>query len=132
MARITKYIIILSLIVISFNAAGLMPDTPISSLMSWAINPSGMSGNSTFLAIFGILGIVSAGIITIGVILPGKIDIAIMSPLVIFFTTILIWDFVAIYGVVAIGIGTLLASLIFSPFIIAFAIDTVSWWMGRQ
>ncbi len=132
MARITTYIIIIVILVILFNAVGLLVDTPLSSLLNWAINPEDADQSSAFLILLGVAGLVSASVVTIAALITGKIDIGLLAPFVIFVIGTLVWDLVAIFGIVADSTNTILATIIFSPLIIGMVVDAIAWWTARS
>jgi len=131
MARVSIYIISLIIITALFSLTGLLEGTPTSSIISLVTNPESIHTNVFIVAILGIVGVISLVGVTIGLISPGKIDIVILAPLVTFLLTMLMWDFIGLFSVVADYVGTAISLLIFIPITIAFAFDAISWWMGR-
>jgi len=131
MARITSYMISLTVIFILFSLAGLLTDTPISTLINTIMNPQDLATKDIILTIFGVVTLIGIATVTIGLISPGKIDIVILAPVTTILLTEITFEFVTLFGVVSNYVGTPISLLLFSPLIMAFVFDTISWWMGR-
>ena len=131
MARITSYMISLTVIFVLFSLTGLLLDTPVSTLINTIINPQDLATKDIFLTVLGIATVIAIATVTIGLISPGKIDIVILAPVVTLLLTEIIFEFVTLFGVVQNYVGTPISLLLFSPLIMAFLFDAISWWMGR-
>lgn len=132
MAKINLYLITLAVLLILFNAAGLIENTPIASLMDLVLDPTNIQDNNIYLIIVGMLGLLSTVGVVIGLLSPGRVDIIILAIIGLPLITVVVWDFIAIFGVVQNSIGWTFSILLFSPIIIGFIIESVSWVMGRS
>lgn len=131
MARITTYMISLTVIFVLFSLAGLLQDTPISTLINTIINPQDLATKDIFLTILGIVTVIAVATVTIGLISPGKIDIVILAPVTTLLLTEIAFEFVTLFTIVKEYVGVPISLLLFSPMIMAFLFDAISWWTGR-
>jgi len=120
----------MSVIVIGFNLAGLIQDTPISWFMSALLNPENLHNNSFFTTLNGILALFAGAGIVVGTLISTKIE----QGATIAFTSLLFvigWDLIAIYNILR-NTNEMLALLLISPFLAIYVFTVIEWWRGKD
>ena len=130
MGRMTVYLGILALLVIGFNFAGYIDNTPISFMLDALLNPETFQTSSFFTELEGILGFFAVGGIIVGAIVGQRIEAA----ATISFTLLLFlvgWDLIAIFGVLR-QLNAMLAIFLVSPMILLYVLTVLEWWRGKD
>ncbi len=128
MGKLTKYIIIMSGLVLLFYFSGLLDQTAHSTLLNLLLDPVGLQNTSWVVkAIAAIEGIAVVGVI-VGVAIAGRLELAVLAGFVAFAFN-LFWDFVEVFSVIA-SANLVIAILFFSPILLLYVVTILEWWRG--
>ncbi len=128
MGKFANYLVLMSGLTILFYFAGLINQTPNSTLLNLLLDPS--SFQDTTLSLKAIIAIeaILASAIVVGFALAGNIELGVMSGFSIFLFNLL-WDFIAVFSVVS-AANPVIAVILFSPGIFLFIVTILEWWRG--
>lgn len=130
MGKLITYTMILAAILVGFNLAGLIQDTPSQVILNFVKNPQSFQTTSLYLQIVSILTVLGGLGIIAGAALGDRVQWALTTGLALIFLSVG-FDIVAIFNIVA---NTSLALAIFFvgvPFL-GYMLTVVEWWTNKD
>ena len=127
MGKLTKYIIVMSGLVLLFYFTGILENTGSSTLLTMLLSPEDLPDSSFNAQLLLVLGGIGLGTIIVGIV-TRNIELALMAPLAIWLMS-LMWDFLYVYVKIS-QINVVLATLFFAPILFLYGITIVEWWRG--
>lgn len=130
MGKMTKYVLLLSVVLLLFHFGGLIEDTPISVLIDLLLNPKSLATSNLYTLIAAALTAVATAGIIIGSLASTRTEIVVKAG-VVEFLIVIGWDLIAIFNKLA-EMNVSVATLIISPLLIVYLLTAIEWWMGRD
>lgn len=128
MVKFTRYVLVMSGLILLFYFGGLLQQTPSSTFLNLILNPSSFQETPLALkAVLAIEGILASAII-VGFGIGGNLELGVMVSFSVFIFNSL-WDFISVYQLVA-AVNPVIAILLFSPALFLFVITMLEWWRG--
>ena len=131
MAKMTMYILLLSIPLLLFHFAGLITSTGNHWLLSLLLGWELISNSSFYAIVFAGLSAASIAGVVIGSLITARTEIIIKAATALALMNLL-WDIIALGINVKATAGTFLATMLFAPFIILFILTTIEWLTGRD
>ena len=130
MGKLTRYIFIMSGLMILFYFSGLIQSTPNSNLLNILLSPEDLQNSTLASKLIAALEVIGG----IGAVIFGFISKNTELAASTIFTGYLFnlgWDFLAVVSVVA-SANKILALLIFSPILIVYILTAFEFWRGTD
>jgi len=126
----TTFLIIMSGLTLLFYFGGMLDNTPNALLLNLLLSPEDIQQSSAFAQVIILLELIAAAGIFVGSIFTNRVELVVTAGFVIFLANLL-FDFVAVYQVVA-QASQVLAILVFSPIFLAYTVTLVEFWRGND
>ena len=130
MGKVINYLGFIVVLIILFNMAGIIVESPTGYLLGFISDPSSWSTSTFFLKIAAVLAAAGVAGVTVSFFYKGDISLIVKVPMAIFLISIG-WDIVGIYDLLAV-VNSSLALLLIAPLVIAYGISVIEWWSGSS
>ncbi len=128
MGKFANYIVIMSGLTLLFYFAGLLDQTPNSTLLNLLLTPQTMQDTGFSIRALLAIQAILASAIVVGFAIAGNIELGVMVSFTVFLFNTL-WDFIAVFSIVAAS-NPVIAILVFSPMLFLFIVTVLEWWRG--
>ena len=129
MAKFGTYIAIMTGSTILFFFAGLLENTPSSTLLKLLLDPTSFQLNVLTIASIAIFTGVAATAIVVGFFSAANLELVGMGTFTIFFAS-LMWDFLAVVARIY-SVNPVFGVIFLSPFLVMYVLTIIEWWRGR-
>ena len=130
MGKLLTLTLILATVLVGFNLAGLIQDTPSQVLINLIKNPESIQTNDYYLAVIGLFGAVGGLGIIIGSVLGDRVQWALTTGLTLFFLS-LTFEIIPIFNLISqlsLPLAILLVGIPFFGYIFV----VVEWWVNKD
>jgi len=130
MGKLLTLTLILATVLVGFNLAGLIQDTPSQVLINLIKNPESIQTNDYYLAVIGLFGAVGGLGIIIGSVLGDRVQWALTTGLALFFLS-LTFEIIPIFNLISqlsLPLAILLVGIPFFGYIFV----VVEWWLNKD
>jgi len=130
MGKLLTFTLIIATVLVGFNLAGLIHDTPSQVMINLIKNPESIQSNDYYLAVIGLFGAVGGLGIVIGSVLGDRVQWALTTGLALFFLSIT-FEIIPIFNLIAqlsIPLAILLVGIPFFGYIFV----VVEWWLNKD
>ena len=128
MAKLTKFIMIMSGLVLLFYFTGLLEKTPNATLLNILLSPSAFQDSDLYLKVITLLEIVATVGIVVGTVVAQRTELIVVSVFTIFLFNLFL-DFIAIFSIVA-AVNPVIAILLFAPLMFVYFTTIIEWFRG--
>lgn len=132
MGKLSTYLITMSGIIIISYAFGLLQNTFTSAILNVVFNPTSAETSALFQFLLqpgtGFIALALSIVVT-AIVQVTKNDFMIIAPIVAVLLNFM-FDFLAIFQVIAAATHTIVATMIFSPLIVLYFFTVIEWWRG--
>ena len=128
MAKLTKFLMLMSGLVLLFYFPGLLDKTPNATLLNLLLDPVGFQDTNIFVKALTVLELVAAAGIIVGTIVAQRTELIVVATFTIFLFNLL-FDFIAIIAIVA-AVNPVIAILLFAPLLFVYFTTVIEWFRG--
>ncbi|MBI2075236.1 MAG: hypothetical protein HYT82_01040 [Candidatus Harrisonbacteria bacterium] len=125
MGKLTKYLIVMSGLMLIFYFMGLVEKTPNSILLNFVLDPISFQASTLYIKVIAALELVAGATIVVGSIFGQRTELIITATFSIYMFN-LFWDFMAVFSAVA-NANFVIALLLFSPLMVVYIVTVIEW-----
>lgn len=127
-AKLTRYLILMSGLVLLFYFTGLIPQTPNATLLNLLLDPDAFQNSEWYTKTLIALELVAAATIIVGTVVAQRTELIVVATMTIFFFN-LFFDFIGVFSVVA-SVNPVIAILLIGPIMFVYFTTVIEWWRG--
>lgn len=128
MAKLTKFLMMMSGLILLFYFTGQLVNTPNATLLNLALDSSAFQDSILYTKVLAVLQLVAAAGIVVGTIVGQRVELVVVATFTIFLFN-LFFDFIAIFAIVA-AVNPVIAILLFAPVLLIYFTTIVEWFRG--